>query len=154
MNTTLTPARQTRSLRTRDRIVEAALFVFAEAGYQETSMDDICARAGCSKGGLYHHFRTKLEVLAEVAERLRGLDGLVPPLDTVSAATGLPRAALGSLLLDLWAEAARSPALQARLRDPSQLQALDPAALLRIGVMIEERTQALAMESTPVREVA
>jgi hypothetical protein len=77
-----------------------------------------------------------------------------PPLDTASAATGLPRAALERLLLDLWAEAARSPALQARLRHPSQLQALDPAAMLRIGAMIEEQTQALAMESTPAREVA
>ena len=33
-------------------------------------------------------------------------------------------------------------------------QALDPAALLRIGAMIEERTQALAAESTPAQEVA
>ena len=107
---------QSRSQRTRSRIVDTAFEVFAAKGYPETSMEDVCLAAGCSKGGLYHHFRTKIAILAEVAERLRVLDGLAPPLGTFSVATGIPELLLGRLLLDLWAEAARDPALAARLR--------------------------------------
>lgn len=107
---------QSRSQRTRSHIVDTALEVFAAKGYPETSMEDVCLAAGCSKGGLYHHFRTKTAILAEVTERLNVLDGLAPPLGAFSAATGIPELLLGRLMLDLWAEAARDPSLAARLQ--------------------------------------
>jgi AcrR family transcriptional regulator len=44
-------------------IVEAAVAEFLEKGYDGASMEAIAKRAGISKGGLYHHFRNKDEVL-------------------------------------------------------------------------------------------
>jgi len=42
--------------RTRARIAEAAFALFAEKGYEATSMRDIATRAGCAVGLLYRYF--------------------------------------------------------------------------------------------------
>lgn len=44
-------------------IIEAAIGVFLEKGYEGTSMDAIAKASGISKGGIYHHFASKDEVL-------------------------------------------------------------------------------------------
>ncbi len=44
---------------TRDRILEAALHVFAEKGYHRAVVDDIVRASGTSKGAVYHHFPNK-----------------------------------------------------------------------------------------------
>jgi AcrR family transcriptional regulator len=110
------PRKQTRSVRTRTRIVEGALRVFTLKGYREASMDDVCHEAGCSKGGLYHHFASKSAILVEVASRLGAKDGLPTSLGPLSTATGLPERLLGRLLVDVWAEASRDSELAARVR--------------------------------------
>lgn len=46
------------------RILQAALEAFAEHGYHGTSIRDIAARSGLSVPGLYHHHRSKQEILA------------------------------------------------------------------------------------------
>ena len=92
-----------RSKATRDQIVQSALTVFALKGYAASSMDDICLAAGCSKGGLYHHFRTKLAVLSGVVERLGQTGGLLPPF----VAGTMQADAMGRVLIEIWAEAAR-----------------------------------------------
>ncbi len=43
----------------RQRIMEAALACFARKGYHKTTMDDIVAESGLSKGTLYWYFRSK-----------------------------------------------------------------------------------------------
>jgi len=150
MTVTNRPTRQqSRSQRTRDQIAVAALAVFASKGYAEASMDDICLAAGCSKGGLYHHFPAKRAVLEVVIERLRAVGGLEPPLESPSAATGLAEWALGRLLVDLWAEAARSPQLQALLT--GSWAAADNgsalASVLRVGALIQQMTQTPDVEA-------
>src|SRR5262245_17711048 len=104
---------QARSRRTRAQIAQAALTVFALKGYAAASMDDVCLAAGCSKGGLYHHFRTKSAVRAGVVERLAEQGALAPGSDP--AAAGLAPDALGRVLIEIWAEAARDENLRARL---------------------------------------
>jgi AcrR family transcriptional regulator len=49
-----------------DDIVEAAISEFIERGYQVASMESIAKRSGLSKGGLYHHFNSKVEILLAV----------------------------------------------------------------------------------------
>ena len=44
---------------TRERILQAAMAVFGERGYQAAGMDEIARRAGSSKGGVYFHFANK-----------------------------------------------------------------------------------------------
>lgn len=39
--------------------------LFMEKGYQQTSLDDILLASGISKGGFYHYFKSKDEVLSE-----------------------------------------------------------------------------------------
>lgn len=50
-------------------IIEAAICEFLDKGYEKTSMESIAKRANLSKGGLYHHFKSKLEILFAVNMR-------------------------------------------------------------------------------------
>ena len=54
------PARQRLAPEVRvQQILDAALVEFAERGFTAVRMDDIAARCGLSKGGLYAHFQSK-----------------------------------------------------------------------------------------------
>jgi AcrR family transcriptional regulator len=46
-------------------LLTAAERLFMEKGYQQTTLDDILAASGISKGGFYHYFKSKDEVLSE-----------------------------------------------------------------------------------------
>ncbi len=59
---------QARALRRRDRILDAALDVFAARGYHEASVEEIAARAETSKGGLYFHFPGKQALFLALLE--------------------------------------------------------------------------------------
>ena len=52
------------------QILDAALAEFSARGFSRTRIDDIAARAGLSKGGVYTHFRSKNEVFETLLERL------------------------------------------------------------------------------------
>jgi AcrR family transcriptional regulator len=56
---------------TRDRIVEAALRLFAERGTTAVSMRELADAAGVTVPGLYYHFDSKAELISEVY-RARG----------------------------------------------------------------------------------
>ncbi len=43
----------------REKLLDAALGVIREQGYAATAVDDLCARAGVTKGAFFHHFPTK-----------------------------------------------------------------------------------------------
>lgn len=51
--------KQLQSEQTRKRIVDAARTLFAQKGYKATSIEDIIAATGTSKGNLYYHFKSK-----------------------------------------------------------------------------------------------
>jgi AcrR family transcriptional regulator len=53
---------------TRRRIQEVALELFAERGYDQTSLREIADRLGVTKAALYYHFKTKEEILASTLE--------------------------------------------------------------------------------------
>jgi AcrR family transcriptional regulator len=53
---------------TRERIVRAARDLFREQGYEAVSTSAVLERAGISRGGLYHHFRGKDDLLLAVFE--------------------------------------------------------------------------------------
>lgn len=53
-----------------DNIVQSALAEFLEKGYENATMESIAGRAALSKGGLYHHFRSKDEILLYVNQKL------------------------------------------------------------------------------------
>jgi AcrR family transcriptional regulator len=57
-----------RAEATRERIVRAARELVVEHGYDGVSTGQVLQRAGVSRGGLYHHFAGKQEVMAAVLE--------------------------------------------------------------------------------------
>lgn len=63
-----------RGQATRAHLVDAALRLFAERGYDGTSIEAVLAESGVSRGSLYHHFAGKdalfLAVLEAVGERI------------------------------------------------------------------------------------
>ncbi|MGV6846418.1 MAG: TetR/AcrR family transcriptional regulator [Lutibacter sp.] len=50
-------------------ILEAALLLFAEHGYNTTSMESIAKQAGVSKGNLYNYFKSKESLLESVFQQ-------------------------------------------------------------------------------------
>lgn len=61
--------REEKNQQTRRRIMDCALEEFAQRGYGGSSVNNICAVEGVSKGIIYHYFRTKDELyLACVGE--------------------------------------------------------------------------------------
>ncbi len=52
---------------TRDRILAAALKLFARRGYDGTTTKDLAAAAGVAEGTLFRHFETKKSILVQVA---------------------------------------------------------------------------------------
>ncbi|WP_372437405.1 TetR/AcrR family transcriptional regulator [Pseudomonas chlororaphis subsp. aureofaciens] len=55
---------------TRSKLIASARQAFGSLGYANTSMDDLTAEAGLTRGALYHHFGDKKGLLAAVVEQL------------------------------------------------------------------------------------
>jgi AcrR family transcriptional regulator len=72
--TTQTPRGDTRA-----RIIDVALELFAEHGYEKTSLREIADRLGVTKAALYYHFRTKEDILAGI------VDSMSAPIDEAIA---------------------------------------------------------------------
>lgn len=53
----------------REKIIDAAFDVFGEMGYEKATIAQIIQRAGSSKGGFYHHFKSKEDVLEAITKR-------------------------------------------------------------------------------------
>ncbi|MGH7642302.1 MAG: TetR/AcrR family transcriptional regulator [Candidatus Dormibacteria bacterium] len=60
-------------LSTRERILESALDLFSEQGFDKTSLREVAERVGVTKAALYYHFRSKEELLASLVERAHGI---------------------------------------------------------------------------------
>jgi AcrR family transcriptional regulator len=50
----------------RDRVMRAAVRLFAEKGFEATTVREIVEEAGVTKGGLYHYFESKDDLLLEI----------------------------------------------------------------------------------------
>lgn len=61
--------KESREKRIND-ITDAALKIFLKKGYENTTMESIAKKAGISKGGLYHHFKSKDMILMFVNQRI------------------------------------------------------------------------------------
>lgn len=68
--------RQSRSVNTRRAIVHAAAHLWAEKGYADTTVEDICVAAEVVRSTFYQHFDSKESLLTEIAlTTARGVAG-------------------------------------------------------------------------------
>ena len=117
----------------RTQILEAAIVCFAKHGFHQASMHDISAEAGISVGLIYRYFENKEAVIAAMAdrhkseiqdllERARQAPSLLESLEilfTAHCCENSPKV-LSAFVVDLYAEAARNPAVADLVRDVLQ----------------------------------
>ncbi|MDK1341750.1 helix-turn-helix domain-containing protein [Streptomyces sp. 378] len=70
MGGTMDGTRQRRRGDTRRRIQDVALELFAQQGYEKTSLREIAEQLDVTKAALYYHFKTKEEILVSIFEDL------------------------------------------------------------------------------------
>ncbi|HWN19642.1 MAG TPA: TetR/AcrR family transcriptional regulator [Gemmatimonadales bacterium] len=82
---------------TRDKLLQAAFEEIYRRGFQAASLDTILAKAGVTKGALYHHFPDKAALgYAVVDEVVKGL--LLKRWGVLAPSTGNPVSALQEIL--------------------------------------------------------
>jgi AcrR family transcriptional regulator len=78
----------------QDRLLDAAVRLFAEKGFDGTSVQEIVERAEVTKGAMYHYFKSKDDLLyaiyhelisQQLADLERILAGGLPPAEMVRA---------------------------------------------------------------------
>jgi AcrR family transcriptional regulator len=69
---------------TRGQLIGIATRMFAERGYEDTSIEAVLREAGVSRGSLYHHFASKEALFEAVAEEVETSVGA----QTLAAANG------------------------------------------------------------------
>jgi AcrR family transcriptional regulator len=109
------------------QLLGAALALFAEKGYEATSVDAITARAGVAVGSFYQHFRNKRQLLLVLMDQLlEGLERLdLRPKGASSIRPGLRAMLRGAFSQDLayagayraWREAVLLDSTLAALQD-------------------------------------
>jgi AcrR family transcriptional regulator len=74
------PPQQDRSRRKREALLQAALEMFAEHGYERASVEAIARRAGVAVGAFYQHFTSKRQILLVLMDRLlEEVEGVMAP---------------------------------------------------------------------------
>lgn len=137
----------------RDRIVRAALAVFAERGFHRATMQDIVRASGLSVGAIYTYFKSKSDLILagcdlitdqELAQLGDRLASVTPYRDRVAAAIGywfdnlaVEQAGGGSgfLLLQAWAEVETDPAIREMLSRRRRETGTAIVLVLQEGVM-------------------
>lgn len=135
-----------RSRRAHDKVLDAAVKLFAERGLEKTSVDAIAAASGVSKATIYKHWDSKDAMCLEAIARVHGLDRERPKFDSGNLRQDIidflnhkPPAALSDLrdrlMPHMIAYAARNVAFgnawRSRLMQPGRENAME---LMRRGI--------------------
>ncbi|WP_018681108.1 TetR/AcrR family transcriptional regulator [Actinokineospora enzanensis] len=120
---------QERREQTREALLDATIDCLVELGYARTTVQEICARAGVSRGAQQHHFTTKAELMtaalehlfARLINQLRAAEADLPPgrARVVEGIDQLWEAYSGTLstaAVELWVAARTDAELRETLR--------------------------------------
>ena len=80
------PGRRGRPGHSLDSLLDAAVALFNERGYEATSVDEVATRLGVTKSAIYHHVPSKVELLRLALDR--ALDALFAVTEEPAATTG------------------------------------------------------------------
>ncbi|MGH3518930.1 MAG: TetR/AcrR family transcriptional regulator [Haloechinothrix sp.] len=118
-----------RREQTRTALLDATIECLVELGYARTSVHEICARAGVSKGAQQHHFATKAELMVAAVEHLthRIRTEVVAAEGSLPSGTELIErgidliwqgfsGTLSAAFMELWVAARTDPELRAAIR--------------------------------------
>ncbi|HEY3470701.1 MAG TPA: TetR/AcrR family transcriptional regulator [Amycolatopsis sp.] len=118
-----------RREQTRTALLDATIDCLVDVGYARTSVQEICARAGVSKGAVQHHFTAKAELMAAAVEHLttKLRNQLAASLaELPGGGTGVAAAidllwtgysgTLSTAVTELWVAARTDPELRAAIR--------------------------------------
>ena len=101
--------RERRRLETRERLYRAALELFGERGFLETTVEDITESADVGKGTFFNYFPTKEHVLAAYGgERIAFVERA---LEKARATSGSVLEVLGELATDSAGQSHENPAV-------------------------------------------
>ena len=117
-----------RRARTIDRLVRSAGRVISEGGYDRTTLETIAAHAGVSKGAVYAHFDSKLDLFLLVVdgeltvadERVASVaSSLGAGIDVMQAPStyfgGEPAGKYSGLMAEIWRVASAEPSVRHRV---------------------------------------
>lgn len=137
----MSSTRPPRRSDTRQRIQDIALELFAEQGYEKTSLREIAERLEVTKAALYYHFKTKEDILVSIFE------DLARPMDEVIEwAEGEPPSLETSMeVLRRYSDALDQAAPLFRFLHENQAQVRE----LRIGEGFKERSITMVRLLTP-----
>lgn len=93
------PAPDTKSARTRSAIIDAALGLFREKGYEATTMRAIAAAAGVSVGNAYYYFASKEQLIQAFYDRAQ-VEHAAAATKTLATETDLAARIVGTV--DAW----------------------------------------------------
>ncbi|MEO8304644.1 MAG: TetR family transcriptional regulator [Betaproteobacteria bacterium] len=103
---------KTEAAATREALLDAALRVFRDRGVAHTSLEEVAASAGVTRGAVYWHFNDKADLFNALCERGQ------MPMEAMLASAGEtrhedPLAALRTLMIDGLTRLATDPRTQA-----------------------------------------
>jgi AcrR family transcriptional regulator len=101
------PRRSPKWRARREAIIDTSATVFAERGYHNTGITDLCAANDLGKGALYHYIGSKEELLAAIHDRV--MDEVILGADRVVELGGSPSVRLRMLGAELLDVVARHP---------------------------------------------
>ncbi len=128
-----------------NELLEAALQVFAERGYNATRLEDVAAAAGVSKGAIYHYFEGKEDLLRKAIKSR--IDAVIEDLGAMLEGETRPVSAKLRLLLravwNHWARPEWGPLLLLLMGDvrpqlPAMFEAWAQEGPIRGWSMIEQ----------------
>ena len=127
----------------RERLVVAAVDLFTEQGYDETTVTQIAERAGVTKSTLFRYFPDKREILAAGQETLSRLlaDGIAEapvdasPLEAVAAGLARVSSAMGRMNRELGPRMKAAIAAHEELRERNALKSVGLAAAMTSALL-------------------
>jgi AcrR family transcriptional regulator len=97
--TTAVPSATRSSDSVPQRLVQAAAQLFAEKGFENTSVQEIVDAVGMTKGAMYHYFTSKDDLLYEIYARLLRMQ--TAHLESIAQSDGPVEDRLHALVVDL-----------------------------------------------------
>jgi len=83
----------------QSRLLDAAVDLFAEKGFDATSVQEIVERAAVTKGAMYHYFKSKDDLLYEIYHGL--ISRQLADLDRIVAVAASPADTVRAIIVDL-----------------------------------------------------